>query len=90
MSTPYWEPVEDGNGVLTDVIPVEMPSVDEEKALYLKSLLEDLDRLAVRPLRAIAAGTDIEEDREVLTDLEEQAAELREQLAEIEEGDNVQ
>lgn len=83
-STPCWEPVEDDNGVLMDIIPVEPEVSDEESILLLKSRLEELDRLAIRPLRAIAAGTDTEEDREVLADLEQQAAELRQQLDELE------
>ena len=44
-----------------------------------------MDRQAIRPLRAIAAGTDTGEDREILADLERQAAEFRQQLDELEE-----
>lgn len=84
MSTPYWESVEDDNGNLADIIPTDPPVTDEDRILYLKNQLEDLDRQAIRPLRAIAAGNDTEEDREILADLEEQAAELREQLADLE------
>ncbi|MDE6725086.1 MAG: hypothetical protein K2J79_05720 [Ruminiclostridium sp.] len=83
-STPYWKPVEDENGKLVDIIPVEAPITNEEKILALKNQLEDLDKLAIRPLRAIATGTDTDEDREKLADLEQQAAELRQQLDELE------
>lgn len=85
ISTYYWEPVEDDNGSLIDIIPVDPPVTDKERILSLKNQLEELDRQAIRPLRAIAAGTDTEEDREILTDLERQAAKLRQQLASLEE-----
>lgn len=84
MSTPYWKPVEDANGELIDIILEKLPVTDEERILQLKSELDEIDRLAIRPLRAIAAGTDTEEDREILADLEQQAAELRRQLDELE------
>ena len=83
-STPYWEPVEDEMGQLADIIPIESPVTDEERIAQLKSELDEIDRLAIRPLRAIAAGTDTVEDREILSDLEQQAAELRQQLDELE------
>lgn len=50
------------------------------------AILAELDRLdlqAVRPLRAIAAGTATETDRQKLTEIEEQAAQLRQELANI-------
>lgn len=84
MSTPYWEPIEDDNGRLIDIAPVERPISNEERIAKLKNELEELDSQAVRPLRAIAAGTDDEEDRQILTDLEQQAAELRKRLAVLE------
>ena len=85
ISTFYWEPVEDDKRNLIDIIPVDPPVTDKERILSLKNQLEELDRQAIRPLRAIAAGTDTEEDREILTDLERQAAKLRQQLASLEE-----
>lgn len=85
MSTPYWEPVEDEEGQLVDIIPTESPVTDEEKILSIKKQLDEIDRQAIRPLRAIAAGTDTEEDRDILANLEQQAAELRQQLAALEE-----
>lgn len=84
MSTAYWEAVENESGQLIDIIPIEPPVTDEKRIAQLKIELEEIDRQAIRPLRAIAAGTDTEEDREVLADLEQQAAELRQQLDEIE------
>ncbi len=84
MSTPYWEAVEDEKGQLVDIIPTEPPVTDEDMILSLKDQLEKLDRQAIRPLRAIAAGTDTEEDRKILKELEKQAAELRQQLDSIE------
>lgn len=84
MSTPHWKPVEDENGGLIDIIPEEPPVTDEERIAQLKSELDEIDRQAVRPLRAIAAGTDTEEDHEALKDLEGQAEEIRLQIAKIE------
>lgn len=84
ISTFYWEPVEDDNGNLIDITPVDPPVTDKERILSLKNQLEELDRQAIRPLRAIAAGTDTEEDREILTNLEQQAEELRSQISELE------
>ena len=86
MSNPYWEPVEDEDGRLIDIIPVEPPVSDEDKVEQLKNKLNEIDRLAIRPLRAIAAGTDTEEDRSILTDLEDQAQRIRQQMSEIEGG----
>lgn len=50
------------------------------------AILAELDRLdlqAVRPLRAIAAGTATETDRKKLAKIEEQAVQLRQELANI-------
>lgn len=84
MSSPYWEAVEDENGHLIDIIPIEPLVTDEERIAQLKSELEEIDRQAIRPLRAIAAGNDTEEDREKLAELEEQAEVIRLQIAKIE------
>ena len=45
--------------------------------------LDSLDLKAVRPLRAIAAGTANEQDRSILVDIETKAKELRKELSEI-------
>lgn len=87
QSTPYWEPVQNEKGDLTDITPLS-PTESEVSAEELKRQLEELDLQAIRPLRAIAAGTDTEEDRAVLAELEEQAEEIRAQLAELETGNN--
>ena len=86
-SAHYWTPVEDDKGNLIDIIPVDPPVTDKERILFLKNQLEELDRQAIRPLRAIAAGNDTEEDREILADLERQAAEIRTELERM-EGEN--
>lgn len=88
ISTPYWNPVEDKNGRLIDIIPEERPVTDEERIEQLKSELDELDRQAIRPLRAIAAGNDTEEDRNRLEALEEQAEIIRLQLAKLEGKNN--
>ena len=49
----------------------------------------EIDRQAIRPLRAIAAGTATDEDRSVLEELEAQAEEIRAQMAELDEGKEV-
>lgn len=84
MSTPYWKPVEDENGELIDIISEEPPITDEDRILSLKNQLEELDRQAIRPLRAIAAGNDTEEDRNRLAELEERAEVIRLQIAKLE------
>ena len=45
--------------------------------------LDKLDLQAVRPLRAIAAGTANEQDHSILVDIETKAKELRKELSEI-------
>lgn len=87
LLSPFWEAVEDENGNLTDIIPVSAPVPEptaEEKAEELKAQLDEIDRQAIRPLRAIAAGTDTEEDREMLAELERKAEAVRSQIAELE------
>ncbi|MCI8603352.1 MAG: hypothetical protein HFE79_04305, partial [Ruminiclostridium sp.] len=50
---------------------------------------DEIDRQAIRPLRAIAAGTATDEDRRILAELEAQAEEIRAQMAELDEGKEV-
>lgn len=59
------------------VIPIE----DRHSVILVE--LDHLDLQAVRPLRAIAAGTATETDRQKLTEIEEQVAQLRQELANI-------
>ena len=92
LSNRYWEPVEDENGNLIDIVPIEPPEGTksaEEQTEELKNRLDEIDRQAIRPLRAIAAGTATDEDRRILTELEMQAEEIRAQMAELDEGKEV-
>lgn len=66
--------VTDDRGVPVDAVPI----VDRRGEII--SELEKLDLKAVRPLRAIAAGTATESDRRMLSEIEEQAVKLREEL----------
>lgn len=85
-STHYWKAVEDEAGQLVDIVIEELPVSYEQQIAELKNQLDEIDRQAIRPLRAIAAGTDTEEDRETLAELERQAEAIRSQIAEL-EGD---
>ena len=66
--------ITDDSGVPVDAVPI----VDRRGEII--SELEKLDLKAVRPLRAIAAGTATESDRRMLSEIEEQAVKLREEL----------
>lgn len=59
------------------VVPIE------DKHRVILAELGRLDLQAVRPLRAIAAGTATDTDRQKLTEIEEQVAQLRQELANI-------
>ena len=82
-STRYWEPVTDDKGCLIDITPIDPPITIEGQIADIKNQLTALDLQAVRPLRAIAAGTATEEDREKLAELEAQAEGLRVELKTI-------
>ena len=89
LSNRYWEPVEDENGNLIDIVPIEPPEIArsaEEQTEELKNRLDEIDRQAIRPLRAIAAGTATDEDRRILMELEMQAEKIREEIAELSAG----
>ncbi len=79
----YWNPVLNEDGGLIDIILTEPVLNDQERISELKAQLTEIDGLAIRPLRAIAAGTATNEDREILADLEYRANTCREQLAEL-------
>lgn len=83
-STGLWEPVEDGEGNLIDITAVPYVPSQEELALVraeeIRAELAEIDSLAVRPLRAIAAGTATDEDRARLAELETKADALRAEL----------
>ena len=92
LSNRYWDAIEDENGNLIDIVPKEPPEGTrsaEEQTEELKNRLDEIDRQAIRPLRAIAAGTATDEDRSVLAELEAQAEEIRAQMAELDEGKEV-
>ena len=85
LSNRYWDAIEDENGNLIDIVPKEPPEGTrsaEEQTEELKNRLDEIDRQAIRPLRAIAAGTATDEDRRILAELEAQAEEIRAQMAE--------
>lgn len=92
LSAPCWEPVEDENGNLIDIAVVEAAAPEQssaEKIEELKVRLDKIDRQAIRPLRAIAAGTATDEDRSILAELETQAEEIRAQMAALSDGKEV-
>lgn len=70
--------VTDDDGNLVDI--VEGDPTNEQKIQVLKQQLNDLDLEAVRPLRAIVAGTATDEDTTRLTAIENLAASLREKI----------
>ena len=71
--------VTDDDGNLVDI--VEGDPTNEQQIQILKQQLNDLDLEAVRPLRAIVAGTATEEDNTRLAAIENLAASLREKIA---------
>ena len=73
--------ITDDNGELTDI--VEGEPTNEQKIQCLKQQLAELDLQAVRPLRAIAAGTATDEDKSRLAEIEGQAEALRAEIAEL-------
>lgn len=83
-STGLWEPVEDGEGNLIDITAVPYVPTREELALIraeeIRAELAGIDSQAVRPLRAIVAGTATDEDRARLAELETRADKLRAEL----------
>lgn len=68
-----------------DGVPVINPNYEEELAAQeverrtrqIKTSLYELDLQAIRPLRAILAGTQTEEDLEKIKEIEAKAKELR-------------
>ena len=69
--------ITDDRGQLIDAEPV----VDRTAEIYTR--LAAIDAEAIRPLRAIAAGTATTIDRGKIAALETEAAELRQELAEM-------
>lgn len=91
LSGACWEAVEDENGNLIDIVPVDVPEPEltaEKKTEELKAQLDEIDKQAIRPLRAIAAGTATDEDRKMLAELESQAEEIRKELALVSQAED--
>lgn len=65
-----------------DLDNIQVIPIENRRSVILAEL-DHLDLQAVRPLRAIAAGTSTETDKQKLIALEEQAAQLRQELANI-------
>ncbi len=65
-----------------DLDNIQVVPIEDRRSVILAEL-DRLDLQAVRPLRAIAAGTATETDKQKLIALEEQATQLREELANI-------
>lgn len=84
MAMDGFVPVTNEKGELVDVASPEPTA--EEKISKLKQQLSALDLQAVRPLRAIAAGTATDEDKSRLAEIEGQAEMLRAEIAEMGEG----
>ena len=78
------EPVTNEHGELIDVKSPEPTT--EQKIAEFKQQLAELDLQAVRPLRAIAAGTATDEDKSRLAEIEGQAEALRAEIAEMGEA----
>ena len=87
-STGQWEPVEDDEGNLIDITVIPyIPSQEElnlARSEEIKAELAAIDSQAVRPLRAIVAGTATDEDKARLAELETEADKLRAELDKLE------
>lgn len=75
------KPIVSENGEIIDVTLPEPTT--EQKIAELKQQLAELDLQAVRPLRAIAAGTATDEDKSRLAEIEGQAEALRAEIANL-------
>lgn len=84
-----WTPVEDENGKLIDIIetPLSQEEINRQRIGEIKRQLAELDAQAIRPLRAVAAGTATDADTDNLREIETQAEILRAELAELGGGD---
>lgn len=80
-----WTPVEDENGELIDIVETPLPQeeLNRQRADELKRQLAELDERAIRPLRAIMAGTSTDEDKDKLREIEAQAEKLRAELEKL-------
>ena len=77
----------------TDIYAVSIEESSEERiarenrlrAAEISRRFSEIDRERIRPLAAIVAGVGTDEDKERLAALEQEAAQLREELAGMEE-----
>lgn len=87
-SAGQWEPVEDDEGNLVDITVIPyVPSQEELNLVRAEEIRDELaaiDSQAIRPLRAIAAGTATDEDKARLAELETEADKLRAELDKLE------
>ena len=72
----------EGNPDLEDELLKEKK---QERITEVQSELDRLDYKSIRAVRALESGTGTEEDREFLSDLEQQAQVLRTQLQQLQE-----
>lgn len=84
LQYPVFEPIENDEGELVDIVPVDL-SVQNEIA-DIKQQLAEIDLQTVRPLRALLSNTATVSDTDNLAALEVEANELREQLKNIQKN----
>lgn len=65
----------------------DQEQIDQQRRMEIISELSMIDSASARPLRAILVGSATDEDRERLASLDEQALELRAELAELDRQD---
>lgn len=75
-----------GSWYLEGYVPEKPEPTKEEKIALLQKKLVVIDDKSQRSMRAILAGTATEEDRAFLSNLESQAADLRQQIHDLEEA----
>lgn len=84
------EPYELYNGEYISSAEAAIRRAEDEKQAQIKALQEQLDTLdlkAIRALRAIQAGTGTEADQTKLSELEEEAGDVRRRIQELQEED---
>lgn len=76
--------IKDGKQTVKEMEVITPQPTTDDKIAELKFQLANIDRLTIRPLRAIQAGTATDEDREKLNTLEQEALNIRQQISELE------
>ena len=74
-----WE--EETATVIMNVVEITTIDVTKDRRNEILERLQEVDRLSVRPLRAILANISSPEDSQYLTELENEAVILRNELA---------